>query len=376
MELLITIAYIFLIRLVFFDYKLIRFNLFWKFIVFGLYFAAALTEITMLGQYAPYSKEAFAQSYVVQMAPEYGGLVKEVYVTSNQTVKKGDPLFQMDPEPFQNKVDEYEAKLAAADTGVAELSQQLAEAKANTSRTRAELALAELDLKQYSSAAEQQAVSLVRLEQVQKQVASLKAELDGNLAAEKSAQLALESSSGDKPTAVAEALAQLEGARYNLNQTTIVAPSDGYPTNVQLHPGSFVRLKTPVMSFVSSEDHWIIAKIRQQGAQHVQAGDKGEIAFDMYPGEVFPVVVESVAWASGNAQGVPSGVLPTEQSIRPIWEYVVRLRLEKELPGYPVRFGASALVAIYSSEAADFLKVIRKIEIRSESYLNYLYNPF
>ena len=41
MEILITIAYFFLVRLIFFDYKLLRFNLFWKFVVFGLYAGAA-----------------------------------------------------------------------------------------------------------------------------------------------------------------------------------------------------------------------------------------------------------------------------------------------------------------------------------------------
>lgn len=282
MELLITIAYIFLVRLVFFDYKLLKFNLVWKFAVFGFYFAAILTEITLLGQFTPYSKEAFAQSYVVQMAPEWGGRVKDVYVQSNQIVKKGDPLFQMDEEPWQNRVDEYQAKLAAADTGVAELSQQFDEAKANTARTRAELELVRLELEQFQSAAEQQAVALVRLEQVQKQVATLEAQLQGNLAAQNTAQLALDSMVGDQPTSVAEVLAQLATARYNLEQTMIRAPSNGYPTNMQLHPGSFVRLKTPVMSFVSADDTWIIAKVRQQGSQHVRAGDKGEVDLGTY----------------------------------------------------------------------------------------------
>ena len=128
MELLITIAYIFLIRLIFFDYSLLRYNLFWKFVTFGLWVGAALTEVIFLGQYAPYSKEMFVQSYVVQMAPEYGGLVKEVHVTENEPVKKGDPLFQMDPEPWQYKVNHLLAQLAAADTDVAELNQQVTEA--------------------------------------------------------------------------------------------------------------------------------------------------------------------------------------------------------------------------------------------------------
>ena len=137
MELLITIAYVFLVRLIFFDYKLIKYTLFWKFVTFGIWVAAALTEIIFLGQYTPYSKEMFVQSYVVQMAPEYGGLVKEVNVTANQPVKKGDILFQMDPEPLQYRVDRLQAQLAAADAGVAELDQQLVESQANVKRISA-----------------------------------------------------------------------------------------------------------------------------------------------------------------------------------------------------------------------------------------------
>jgi len=50
--------------------------------------------------------------------------------------------------------------------------------------------------------------------------------------------------------------------------------------------------------------------------------------------------------------------------------------MKEEDPDYPVRFGATGLAAMYSRDAADFLKVLRQIEIQSESFLNYLYNPF
>ena len=92
MELLVTLAYYFLVRLIFFHYKLLKFTLLWKFIVIGLWCCAALTEILMLGQYTPYTKTLVVTSYVVQMAPEYGGLVKEVFIKANEPLKKGDPL--------------------------------------------------------------------------------------------------------------------------------------------------------------------------------------------------------------------------------------------------------------------------------------------
>jgi hypothetical protein len=83
-----------------------------------------------------------------------------------------------------------------------------------------------------------------------------------------------------------------------------------------------------------------------------------------------------VTWANGNAQGLPSGHLPTEQSVHRPREFAVRLRLTAEDPQRPIRFGAAAIVAIYPSDCPDFLKLLRQIEIQSESYLNYLFNPF
>ena len=376
MELLITIGYYFLVRLIFIDYKLLKFNLFWKFIVVSLYVSAALTEVLLLGQLTPYSKQAFVQSYVVQMAPEYGGLVKEVFAVPNVPVKKDEPLIQMDPEPWQNKVDEYKAKLAAAGTNVAELGQQFAEAKAQVARTSTKLTLEREKFQQISEAAKKNAVSRIRLEQSRQDVKSVEAQLESDQAAQRSAQLALDSEVGTKNTAVAAVLADMATAQYNLKNTLITAPSDGYVANLQLHPGSFVRLKSPIMSFVSSEEQWILAKYDQRGIQHVKPGNAAEVTFLMYPGKVFPAEVESVVWASGTAQGEPSGRIPTEQRVHPGLEFAVRLRMKTVDPDYPMKFGASGLVAIHSSAAPNALILLRQIEIRSESFINYLFNPF
>lgn len=376
MELLITIAYFFLVRLVFFDYKLLRFTLLWKFIVFGVWIGALLTEILALGQFAPYSKSAFVQTYVVQMAPEWGGMVKDVYAKSNVPIKKGDPLFQMDPREKQYDVDLYTAQLAAADTQVAELAQQLKQAAAQVQKVKADLEIGKVQYQQVKDAASGGAASTYRLENIRQQVVSMEAELLAAESARDASKLALESNVDNKPTAVAEALANLNKARFYLEHTTVRAPANGYVSNLQLHPGGYVRLKTPVMTFISSEEYWIVAKTLQNGIQRVAPGDKAEVAFAMYPGKIFDAEVVSVAWANGNAQGVPGGVLPPEQQVQPGLEFFVRLRMTEEDPNYPLRFGARAIVAIYSKDCADFLKLLRQIEIQSESFLNYLFNPF
>jgi multidrug resistance efflux pump len=161
-----------------------------------------------------------------------------------------------------------------------------------------------------------------------------------------------------------------------LAQRTVYAPSDGQVVNLQLQPGDVVRLKSPVLTFVSAADPWIFLKIRQKGAQHIAAGDPGEVAFQMYPGQVFSAVVDRVLYGNGNAQFRPSGLLPTEQEVEPGETFFVVMRLTDPDPKWPLRFGAKGIASIYTSAAPDILTVLRKIELRSESYLNYVYNPF
>ncbi|MDF7799702.1 HlyD family secretion protein [Pontiellaceae bacterium B1224] len=376
MELIITIAYIFLIRLIFFDYKLLKYNLFWKIFTFGLWCLAALTEVVFLGQFAPYSKTMFVQSYVIQMAPEYGGLVKEVYVQPNQRVKKGDPLFEMDPVIWQERANLYEAKLAAADAAVAQLNQTVHQSQSALEASQAMLKEAQASFEQVSQAATNNAVSQLRLEEAQEKLSVKKAEVQEAEAALKLAQIALDSKVGDEHTDVAEVLAELNQAKYNLEKTIIRAPSDGYVANHQLYPGSFIRLKEKVLAFVNTEETWLVATVPQRGIQHLQEGDHAQIALEMYPGKIFDAEVENVVWAAGEAQGTPSGQLPAVGQMKGSQLFTVRLKMKNVDPDYPLQFGASGLAAMYSTGTADFLKLLRQIELQSESYLNYLYNPF
>ena len=376
MELLITIAYYFFVRLIFIDYKLLPFNLFWKFVVCGLYVSAALTEILLLGQFTPYSKYSFVQSYVVQMAPEYGGYVEDVYVQANERVKKGDPLFKMDPSTWEHRVREYEAQLAMTRSDVETLKAQVDAAQARLVQSQAQLELNEEKLREFTAAKQKNAVSEIRIQQEEQNVKNAKAQLAVDQAQLRAAQIAYDAMIDGTHAQIAEIEAKLATAKYNLDHTIIRAPSDGYVPNMQLYPGSFIRLKQPVMPFVNDEDHWILGGFDQRGMQHVEVGDKAEIAFEMYPGKVFEAEVISIGWATAGAQGQPSGALPQEGVNHPSMEFAICLKLTEEDPNYPIRFGASALIAVYTKESPDALVFLRQLEIRSESYLNYLFNPF
>lgn len=316
MEILLTLAYVFLVRLVFFEYRWLPWNLFSGMVVWGLYAAAALTEIILLGQYTPYSDRVFVERPVVQMATYLGGQVEEVYVKGEQHVKKGDPLYKMDPTPIQANLDEARAELAKAQ-------------------------------KLYEDA----------LKLVEKKV----------LAAE---SLKL------KEDAVKAAQANVDKYTYELKQTVAYAPSNGYVINLQLRAGQFARLKAPVMSFVSSEEAYLVMAIRQEGIQNVKPGQEIEFALTMYPGEVFNTEVTSLVQGMGEAQMFLGGQIPRVSAIQEIGYFAVVANLDEEKLGRDVVFGASGIASINTGKGADVFWLLRRIELQSESLLNYVYNPF
>lgn len=316
MEILLTLAYVFLVRLIFFERKWLPWNIATGITVWGLYAAAALTEVVLLGQYTPYSDRIFIERPVVQMATYLGGQVQDIYVKPNEPVKKGAPLYKMDPTPAQAKLDNATAELARA--------QQLYD----DSR--------KLVIKKVLAA---EALKVLEDE--------LKA-----------------------------ARAEVDKFTYQVQQTVAYAPSDGYVVNLQLRPGQFVRLKSPVLSFVSSEEVWLAMAIRQEGSQYVASGQEVEFALTMYPGEVFTGEVGILVRGVGEAQLGISGIIPDISAIEEIEYFAVKVELDVEQLEKPMIFGASGIAAINTGQGADIFWLLRRIEIQSESLLNYVYNPF
>ena len=63
----------------------------------------------------PYSEIARQYFVTTPIVPNVTGQVIEVPVQGNKLLKKGDVLFKLDPEPFQNKINSLKARLDAAE---------------------------------------------------------------------------------------------------------------------------------------------------------------------------------------------------------------------------------------------------------------------
>ena len=222
--------------------------------------AAALTEVIVLGQTTPYSKELMVERYVIQLAPEFGGIVTEVHAKPNVPMKKGEPIFSMDAAPWQDKLDKAKAELEAAQNEKKSVEAKLAEADLK-------LRDAVMLVPKKVMAAQQLDIRQDRVDGLKAQIAGIDSQMDG-------------------------LQADVDKAQYNVDHATIVAPADGYLVDLVLRPGAFVRLKTPVATYVSTEELFLLASVDQRAAQWIRPGDEAHFALSMYPGRIFKAEVD------------------------------------------------------------------------------------
>ena len=84
-----------------------------------------------------------------------------------------------------------------------------------------------------------------------------------------------------------EALAAVEDARLDLARTELRAPSNGAVTSVNVAVGNYANTGQAIMTFVSAEDVWIEAYMRENSLGNVEPGNPVEIALDSAPGRIF-----------------------------------------------------------------------------------------
>lgn len=91
------------------------------------------------------------------------------------------------------------------------------------------------------------------------------ASVKSSAAEQKQIQSQLDSPVLGEHSQIASLKAQLAEAKYNLEQTIVRAPSDGYVTQVLIRPGTYAASLPlrPVMVFIPDQKRQIVAQFRQ-----------------------------------------------------------------------------------------------------------------
>lgn len=303
-------AYI-LILVVLIWLKIIPSNLFWKISPVLVLIVLLVGLFIPMGWGAP-AGPAIIGRYSVQIVPQVSGEVIDVPVEPNVPLKAGDVLFRIDPTPFEAQVNALQAQLN----------------------------LAQIRLSQMTELAQKQASPEFNVQQRQAEVDQLKA--------------------------------QVEGAQWNLDKTTVRAPADGYVTNVSLRKGARVSNLSvaPVMAFIDTSDTITGVEIPQIYARYVEPGQTVEITFKFLPGQIFTGRVETVLPAIASGQTAPTGtaIAPLQISAPP---FVVRVALDDASLGSRLPAGSSGTAAIYTDHV-KVTHIIRKVVLRQQAILNYV----
>ena len=185
-------------------------------------------------------------------------------------------------------------------------------AAANVTKLRSELEYAKYQERLSKDLATKGAGPAEDVQKWSAQVATDDAAIKGALSEEQRARYRYESEIGGVNTTVAARKAALDEALYYLDNTTMVAPEDGYIINLQVRPGMVAgdyRMGA-IASFICDADRYLLATYFQENLKYVKPGQSIEAALDLYPGQIWSGKVVEIWQGSGAGQMIPSGTLP------------------------------------------------------------------
>jgi len=328
-------------------------------------------------RFTPYTSHARVDTFLVQLAPEVAGRVVAVGVTENAHVSKGQMLFRIDSEPYRIAVQAAEASLAVALQNARVSEADVAASKAALNKQRVDLGASRQLGKIVTDLVAERALPRTNEIRADAEIAETEADVEKAAADVRSAEANL-GSAGASNAKVRQAVAALEQARLDLENTTVIATADGIVTNVRLAPGQYVANGQPLLSFLQDGPRWISANLRENQLGNVAPGQDVLVALDVDPGKLFHARVHSVGWGIKQGDETPTGQLadvpPDQGWLREPQRFPVRVQLLENSSRTGIgagRSGAQANVIVFTSRQS-LLNPIGRLWIWTITMLSYL----
>jgi len=256
---------------------------------------------------SPWTRDGRVRADVVTVAPDVAGLVLEVPVRDNQAVKKGDLLLRIDPARFELAVQEARALLAAR---------------------KATLAMRELNAKR-RLALDEQVVSREDRDDASNAAARARAEYQ-------------------------QAQALLEVAELNLRRTRVLAPVDGYVTNLSVYPGDYARAGEAQLAVVDRHSYWVYGYFEETKLPLLAVGDVVEM--QLMSGQLLEGHIDSIARAiydrdNPQSRELIADVNPTFNWVRLAQRVPVRISIDRVPDGVLLAAGITCTVTVRPRDA-------------------------
>jgi len=268
----------------------------------------------------------------VAVGSQVSGNVAALYADFNSTVKKGQLVAQIDPAPFQTKVDQAKANLDSAkaqitnaEVGVRKADLDIANAQLNITNQQSALVRADSQVKDAKRKLDLQTKMFTdgigtqdARDSAQAIYDQAIASYDSAKAQVQSAQANLESVKAQREVAVtqkvtaaaqvATADANLQNAQLDLDHSRITSPVDGVVIARNMDVGQTVQASYSAPQLFSiaqdlSKMH-VETSIDESDISRVQVNQEATFTVDAYPGQTFRGTVMQIRHSPTNVQNV------------------------------------------------------------------------
>jgi multidrug resistance efflux pump len=308
---------------------------------------------------------------VVEVTPNVTGQIVTIPVRPNVPVKMGDVLFQIDPAPFQYTVAQLQASLAGAKQQAEILKSNYEQATANVAGLTTQVAFNTKRNADIQKLAEEGADTQFQAQDRQNQAETTQAQLNVAKAAQQGAKLAMDSQIGGVNTTVAQLQAQLDNANWELSQTTVRAPADGYVTVVALTVGDRALQARSAMSFIVEKEIALVGMFSQNGFETIKEGAAVDIVFDNAPGRIYHAKITAIPKGIGQGQIAVSGTLARTNALGGATVFPAEISIPDGMSRDTLRLGMSGSATAFS-EKAGVIGLLASILVWVSSYTAYL----
>lgn len=261
---------------------------------------------------------AYLKAPVVNLSPAVSGHVTRIHVRANQSVRAGDPLFEIAATSFETSLSSAEAELATAlaqldqaRAAYAAALQQIDETRATAGARAAEAAQAARDLARYRSLSAA-AVAEQQVDQARGQAQTTAQQARAAREGIETQRARAEQARADVAAAearVQQARSQIASARLSLADSIVEAPISGRITQFEVEPGDYVAPGRAVLALVG-EARWVEANFKEEQLKLMRLGQPVEVRIDAFNG--FPLRATLDSFQTGT--GAEFSAIPTQNA--------------------------------------------------------------
>ncbi|MDB5977696.1 MAG: multidrug transporter subunit MdtN [Nevskia sp.] len=302
----------------------------------------------------PRTQNAYLYADTAGIAPEVSGRIIAITVRDNQRVKKGDVLFQIDPEPYELRLKQVRGQadslLAQIDLTGRQVESQNSGANAaadQVRRAREQLKLARDSRGRLEPLLEKGYVTEQQIDEVRTNEQTAEVALSAVVQQAAQAHQAV----GDTHSLSAQfeaAQAAVALAERDLRNTKVLAPFDGLVVSLSIAEGAFAAAGHPLFTLIKADRWYAVGDFRETELPQIQIGDPAAVWLMWSGNRALKGHVESLGWGVRPENGLGPDLPAVSRTLN--WVVVaqrfpVRILLD-DAPADVMRVGATVSIRV------------------------------